>query len=94
MRSRDEIIEQRARHIIPLLEAAERIGRHEYVKLSPVDTTVLVLLLKEKVAELTMKRYSADAEEETLRQSMQPQIFAVGGGMVIQGGNPAQNTAN
>jgi hypothetical protein len=98
--SRDELIEDRVRHIIPQLERAERLGRHEYVKLSPVDATVLAIVLKEKVAELTMKRYATDVEETTLRQAMQPQVFAYGGGgsggmgMAISGGNAAQNTAN
>lgn len=71
MGTRDEIIEQRARHIIPLIENAERIGRHEFVKLSPVDAAVLVLLLKEKVAELTMKRYATDKEEADLYATRQ-----------------------
>jgi hypothetical protein len=95
--NRDEIFEDRIRHIIPQLERAERLGRHEYVKLSPADATVLAIVLKEKAAELTMKRYATDVEETTLRQAMQPQVFAYGGGsggMAISGGNAAQNTAN
>jgi hypothetical protein len=95
--TREEIIEDRVRHIIPQIEAAERLGRHEYVKLSPVDATVLAVILKEKVVELTMKRYATDKEETELYMATKPQVFAYGGGsggMAISGGNPAQNTAN
>ena len=93
--SRDEIIEDRVRHIIPQLERAERLGRHEYVKLSPVDATVLAIVLKEKVAELTMKRYATEKEEAELYAMGQPQVWVGGGGGgVIPAGNPAQNTAN
>ena len=93
--TRDEIIEDRVRHIIPQLEKAERLGRHEYVKLSPVDTTVLVLLLKEKVAELTMKRYATDAEEIEIHNLTQPKLWASGGvgGGVTSIASPYQQSA-
>lgn len=87
--SRDELIEDRVRHIIPQLERAERLGRHEYVKLSPVDATVLAIVLKEKAAELTMKRYATDKEEAELYAVRQPQVFMNAGVQAQQ----AQNLA-
>lgn len=74
VQSREEIIEEKLRHILGKLERMEVLGKDEYLKLNPVEATALSLVLKQHVAEYVMKRYAVAAEEQAMEQIRQVKI--------------------
>lgn len=79
--TRESIIEDKLRHIVGRLERMERVGEKDYLLLNPVEATALSIVLKEKIAELTMNRYSTEREQRELAEMQRAQLFAQRGGM-------------
>jgi hypothetical protein len=88
--TRNEIIEDKLRHILGRLERMEKVGKKDYLQLDPVEATALAIVLKERVAEYTMKRYATDREHEqiemTRQAQMQPQVIQPGQMVNVSGG--------
>ncbi|MGI9137316.1 MAG: hypothetical protein ACR2JS_09715 [Candidatus Nanopelagicales bacterium] len=84
IQSREEIIEDKLRHVVGRLERMERVGEKDYLQLNPVEATALSIVLKEKIAELTMNRYSTEREQRELAMAHQAQLFAQRGGGMAQ----------
>ena len=62
MDAREKVIEEQLRHILPKLENCQRIGKGYFLRLSVVELTAMQVVLGERVAELTIKRYSTRKE--------------------------------
>jgi hypothetical protein len=72
--TRDEIIEDKLRHIISRLERMEKVGKKDYLQLDPVEATALAIVLKDRVADYTIKRYATDREQEQIEMTRQAKI--------------------
>ena len=88
--TRDEIIEDKLRHILGRLERMERIGKKDYLQLDPVEATALTIVLKERVAEYTMKRYATDREQEQIEMTRQQRLLALHAQAQAQAIQPGQ----
>ena len=72
--TRNEIIEDKLRHILGRLERMEKVGKKDYLQLDPVEATALAIVLKERVAEYTIQRYATDREQEQIEMTRQAKI--------------------
>jgi hypothetical protein len=87
--TRDEIIEDKLRHIISRLERMEKVGKKDYLQLDPVEATALAIVLKDRVADYTIKRYATDREQEQIemtRQAARAQALPAGLAVGLSGG--------
>ena len=84
--SRDEIIEEKLRHIVGRLERMETIGKNDYLKLDPVESTALAIVLKERIAEYTMRRYSTEREQTDMEMVRQQRMMAQRAAQAVQPG--------
>lgn len=52
----------------------EKVGKKDYLQLDPVEATALAIVLKDRVADYTIKRYATDREQEQIEMTRQAKI--------------------